>query len=241
MIDINAMTTGLKLPVKHIKIKGRPDVPYVSWQDTRKAMDERAAEHGVTISYEVLNWEMNGTSAIVHARITMSSNSMPPVSESESVYREAIAQEIIGRGQAPPLEVAESSAFKRAAMRFGFSAGVDGEWASESRPQSPPPAAPAWRAVGDGNQIYGVDASLRVGVKREEDGHFSVAGFRGRERFDIIDAEDNKFVALQDAKTFAERRWREEKDGGGLICSVCNRNAVYAAGGVCGECQIAEV
>ena len=238
MINIHEMTRDLNLPVKHIKMSGRPDVPYVSWQDTRVAMDARAAEQGVTVSYEILDMDIVATGqqqwAKVHSRITMIG------SEGETTFREAVATELIGRGQAPPFEVAESSAFKRAAMRWGFSSGINGEWASESRPQPQATAGPRWGTMKGGHHVYGADASLRVGVRKEEDGSFSVAGFRGRERFDLIDPESNAFLTLEAAKTFAERRYNEEKDGGKIVCSDCSQNPVYAVGGVCGDCQMQE-
>ena len=241
MIDINAMTTGLNLPVRTIKIKNRPDVPYVSWQDTRAAIDARAAEHGVTVSYEILSWELDDKSAKVHARLSMTKREVN--GEYVTVSREALAQEIIGRGQAPPLEVAESSAFKRAAMRFGFSAGVNGEWASESRPQAPPPAEPAWKLI-QGSHCFGVDSSLRVWVRQTESGHFEVKGTRNSEPFELVDGDANQFVTLQEAKMFAAKRYHAVKHEdvsqgvGKILCSQCGKNQVYNEGGVCGVCQI---
>ena len=116
MADINrALHSPVdKRYIKHLPGKNRAPVPYIPWQVVPRALDYYTRGNWESAVTRV---EIQGDYAVVGVRLTINAAS------GESSSREAIASVPLtggGAGNAPPFEVAERSALKRAAGLFGW-------------------------------------------------------------------------------------------------------------------------
>ena len=139
-------------PTERISIRNGPygqAIPYLRWQDLMAILDQACTKHRGNWNSKIPWRDIENGRALVQCRLTITGG------DGNQASREAIAQvnlHTASADYAPPMEVAERKALKRAAALFGVGADLNApatrpeplaeEYPQDEQPDPGPPTSP---------------------------------------------------------------------------------------------------